>query len=496
MRRYFIVKWGIKVEAKVLEIEEQSKRNRKRLVLPHSYTLIFLIIIMVALLTWIIPSGQFERQEVDIDGSTRSVIVPGTFHIVEKSSEGIDLRQGFIDIVSAPMLGIINAVDVVAFVLIVGGAFGIILQTGAIDRGLKSLSTRYSNKGILVIPISMIIFSLGGSTFGMSEEVIPLYTIFISLMFALKFDSITAILILFLGTQVGYIGSTINPFSVLIAQGVAGIQGNPQLWLRFIAWVVFTSVSIAFTMWYASRVKKDPKKSVVYKNDLENKGLFLIENKDDKVQLLKSDKLILLGFVVVLALIVWGIISKGWYMVEIGALFFVFGLFAGIVSRMNQKSMAENFVKGCGEFVYAAVIIGLARGILVVAENGLIIDTILNSLSSMMEGLPKYAFTTIMIFVHNIITFFVPSSSGEAALTMPVLAPLADLVGINREAAVTAYQFGNGLTNLISPTGGVLLAGLAIARISFGQWLKVIMKLFPILWVIAVIFGAISAYIG
>src|SRR3954447_1031713 len=261
------------MEAKALQ--PKVVKMRKKWALPHSYTLIFIIIIAVALLTWIIPSGQFERKEVKVDGSPRTVIVPGTFHTISKVGENGDLRQGLSEILSAPMAGVINAADVVAFVLIVGGAFGIILQTGAIDRGLIALARRMKNKGIWVIPISMIIFSLGGSTFGMSEETIPLYAIFISLMFVLKFDSITAILILFLGTQIGYVGSTLNPFSVLIAKGVSGVEGNPQLWLRFIEWIVFTGVSIAFTMWYANRVRKDPKKSVVYKNDKENRERFI-----------------------------------------------------------------------------------------------------------------------------------------------------------------------------------------------------------------------------
>lgn len=234
---------------------ETSKRKIKWS-LPHSYTLIFLIIIAIAGLTWVVPSGQFDRQEIIVDGSAKTTIIPGTYHSVPKVSEEGDLRQGLAQIASAPMEGIINAVDVVAFVLIVGGAFGIILQTGAIDRALMALAGRLKQKGILLIPIAMVIFSLGGSTFGMSEEIIPLYAIFIPLMFALGFDSITAILILYLGTQIGYIGSTVNPFSVLIAQGVAGVQGNPQLWLRFIEWIVFTAISIGFTMWYAQRVKK------------------------------------------------------------------------------------------------------------------------------------------------------------------------------------------------------------------------------------------------
>lgn len=461
--------------------------------MPHCYALIFFIIVAVALLTWWIPSGSFNYHTVTLPGGeTKTVVIPGSYHLLEKVSANGDLRQGVAAVLAALMEGVIKAVDVVAFVLIVGGAFGIILRTGAIERGLLALAGRLAGKGLLVIPLSMTLFSLGGATFGMSEEVIPLYAIFISLMFALGYDSMTAILILFLGTQIGYVGAMTNPFSVLIAQGVAGIQGNPQLWLRAIAWLVFTLIAIGYTMWYAHRVKRYPHKSPVYENDRQTRAQFLSLQRA-AFRFTLADRLIILAFVLALAVISWGLITRGWYMVEIGAVFLALGLFSGIVGRMSVSGMADSFVEGCKEFVYAAVVIGLARGILVVAENGRIIDTMLYGLSEMLNGLPQYAFTTLMLLGHNVITFFVPSSSGEAALTMPVLAPLGDLVGINKEAMVMAYQFGNGLTNLISPTGGVLLAGLSIARIGFGQWLKAIAPLFPLLWIMSAVFAAISA---
>lgn len=243
----------------------------------------------------------------------------------------------------APAEGIISAVEVVAFVLIVGGAFGIILKTGAIDRGLFTLAKVLGDKGILVIPMSMILFSLGGSTFGMSEEVIPLFAVFISLMFSLGYDSMTAILILFLSTQAGYVGSTINPFNVLIAQGVAGVYGNPLLWFRMLSWIVITGISIVFTMLYASRVKKNPLSSIVYESDLKVKHKF--QNFDTEKEFSTQDKLIIAGFIVGLGIMIWGIISKGWYMVEISALFLGLGLFAGGIARFSQKEIAEALSK-------------------------------------------------------------------------------------------------------------------------------------------------------
>ncbi|MBO0453203.1 YfcC family protein [Candidatus Enterococcus murrayae] len=455
--------------------------KKSKFVFPHSYTLIFLLIIIAALLTWFIPSGQFKTVVENINGMEKTTVVPGTYHQIDKAGYG----QGIGAILEAPAAGVINAVEVVAFVLIVGGAFGIILKTGAVDRGLFTLAQSLGDKGILVIPLSMILFSLGGSTFGMSEEVIPLFAVFVSLMFSLGFDSMTAILILFLGTQAGYIGSTINPFNVLIAQGVADVHGNPLLIYRVICWAVITIISILFTMHYARKVKANPESSIVYKNDQKVKHKF--QNFEIDQPFSTSDKWIIGGFIFGLMIMIWGIISQGWYMVEISALFVGLGLYAGIVARFNQKQIAEAFVDGCADFAYAAVIIGLARGVLVILENGMIIDTILNCLANLLGGLPKFMFSAILLIAQIIVTFFVPSSSGAAALTMPVMAPLADLVHINRDVVVLSNQFGNGLMNLISPTGGVLLAGLAIAEINFSKWLKVGSKIFVILLVASAI---------
>ena len=469
--------------------------EKRRWSLPHTYVLLFVMIMLVALLTWIVPSGVFERQQLEIaDGYVTSTVVPGTFQSIEKVTDERDLRQGFFDALSAPAKGVVHAADVIAFVLVIGGAFGIIMRTGAIDRGLHTLATSLSDKGIFVIPIMITLFSLGGSTFGMSEEVLPLYPVVISLMFILRFDSMTAVLILFLGTQAGYIGATINPFSVLLAQAVADIAGNPLLWLRAIAWVAFTILAIAYTMWYARRVRENPEYSPVFHSD-KGLQLDLAVSQEDHPEFSVRDRIILATFIIALATVTWGLITRGWYMAEIGAVFLACGLISGAIAKMGPSRIAEHFVDGCKDFVYAAFVIGLTRGILVIAEQGMIIDPILNELTDMLEGVPTYALTTLALLAHNVITFFVPSSSGEAALTMPVLAPLGDLVGINRDSLVLAYQFGNGLTNVISPTNGLLLAGLAIARIRFSQWFKVIFPFFLIAWPLAAIFALVSTYV-
>jgi uncharacterized ion transporter superfamily protein YfcC len=301
-------------------------------------------------------------------------------------------------------------------------------------------------------------------------------------------------LILFLGTQAGYIGATINPFSVLLAQAISGIQGNPQLWLRAVAWVVFTLLAILYTMWYARKVRKHPESSPVFNSDKKLQKTYT-GSLEDRPEFSRSDRIILMTFLLTLVIITWGLLARGWYMTEVGAVFLACGLIAGAVAKMRPSKMAEHFVDGCKDFIYAAFIIGLARGILIVAEEGMIIDPMLNNLSEFLSRIPTYAFTTLSLLAHNVITFFVPSSSGEAALTMPILAPLGNLIGVNPDAQVFAYQFGNGLTNLISPTNGILLAGLAIAKIRFGQWFRVIIPYFLMAWPIAAIFVILSAYL-
>lgn len=467
----------------------------KKISFPHSYALLFILIIVCALLTWVVPSGQYDTTTVTVDGSERTVVVPGTYHQIAKiADDGTDYRQGIQAVLEAPGNGIIAAVEVIAFVLILGGAFGIILKTGAIDRGLRALATFLGTKGILVIPLMMVLVSLGGSTYGMSEELIPLFIIFITFMLSMGFDSMTAILTLFLASQVGYVGSTINPFNVLIAQGIGDVHGNPLLWLRLIYWVAFTAVAVAFTMRYALKVRRNPETSIVYDTDqalrakLFGKGGSNVSDADGAVPFTGRDKAVIAVFILGLAVMVYGIVAQGWYMTEIGALFLAVGLVTAVIARFGVNEICEAFVAGCADFVYAAVIIGLANSILVILQNGMIIDTILNGLAGLLSGLPKALFTTILLAVQSLITLFVPSSSGSAALTMPVMGPLADLVGLNRDVIVLSNQFGNGLMNIINPTGGVLLAGLSVAGIGFGKWLKIGLKAFGILFVIAAVF--------
>lgn len=455
---------------------------------PHTYTLIFGIIIVMAILTYIIPAGQFDRKEVKLsNGMTKTLVVADSYKPVDRNPQGIK------EVLMSPIKGVEDAAAVVGFILLIGGAFGVISKTGAIEAGLSKMVRTVEGKEIIIIPIIMFLFSLGGTTFGMCEETIPFYMVFIPLMMSLGYDSLTGFMMVFMGAATGTAASTTNPFSVGIAQAISELAPGSGVDFRWVQYIIFIAVSIIFVMLYARRVKKHPEKSPVYEIDKSNKEFFTHNAGDaDKIKFTWDHAVILIGFAAGIVIMIYGVKKFGWYIEEISMVFFGIALFAGIVSaiarKMNSRDIAESFVEGCKSLTYAAVICGLARGILVVAKDGNIIDTILNSAANALKGLPKEIFATLMMLVQNLIAFLIPSSSGQAALTMPVMAPLADLMKVDRQVAVTAYQYGTGITNMLTPTSGTLMAALGIARIPWNKWAKFILPMILVFFVIAAIF--------
>ena len=472
--------------------EEAITQKKKGFEIPHVYTICFVLMVLFAILTWIVPSGSFERVEMETAAGTRNVAVAGTYAPVEKVSEDGDLRQGIFQLLMAPTQGIQYASDVVAFVLLIGGAFAIITKTNAINAGMAALIKILKDKDVLIIPVAMILFGIGGTTFGMSEEALPFYAIFIPMMMAMGYDSMTAFMVCFMGPNAGYIASTINPFNVLIAQGIIGIEGNPQLWLRGITWVIVMGMTIFWVMRYARKVKANPTSSITYHDDFEKRVEFSVTDDALNVEFTGRQKGVLVVFACGMGLIVWGLITQGWYMDEISAVFTGMGLLAGVVGGLTEREMAEEFVKGMSDFAYAAVVIGLARSILVIAENGMIIDTILNFLANLLAGVPAPIYTTMLYIVYGLLTFLVPSSSGMAALTMPIVGPLTELMGVNPEGAVTAMCIANQTINSISPTAGMTVAGLGVSKISLEQWWKTCWKFILVLIVVGIVITAIS----
>ncbi|WP_026896245.1 YfcC family protein [Clostridiisalibacter paucivorans] len=464
-----------------------------RIKVPHTLTLLLGIIIVMSVLTWIVPSGEFDYAK----DAKKPTPIAGTYKQVDKviESDGVivqDTRQGIKGILTAPFNGSVAAVDVVMFVLLLGGSFGIIGKTGSIEAGVSKVVKMLAGKELLVIPVAMLLFALGGTIMGMAEETIPFYMIFIPLMMSMGYDSLTGAMIIYLGAQTGVTASTSNPFSVGIAQASAGIPISSGIEFRWIQFFIYITISILFVMWYAKRVKSNPKLSPMYEIDKKNKEHFLNSESEAIIDFKWYHGIILLGFIFGIGFMAYGVKELGWYIEEISMIFLSISLFAGIIGMiagiMTEKDMATAFVDGCKDICFAAIVIGIARGILVVAQDGKIIDTILNSLANTLNGLPKVAFTTLNLLVQTGINFLVPSSSAQAALTMPLMAPLGDLVKVDRQVIVTAYQYGCGLGHFIFPTQGVLMAALGISKIPFQKWLKVVLPLVLVLWLVAAVF--------
>lgn len=450
-----------------------QEKKPKKFRLWHVYTIIAALLVVVTILTWIVPSGQYERTEVD----GREVTVAGTYAPVDKitvDADGneVDLRQGVFDLLMAPTEGIQGAVDVVAFVFIVGGSFGIITKTGAIEAGMKRLVAKLKGNDVLIIPISMILFSLGGTAFGMSEETLPFFAIFVPIMISMGFDTFTAFMVCFLGPNVGYMAGVINPFNTLVAQGIVGITGNPQLWLRCIYWVVLTAAAIFFVMRYALRVRKNPKNSIVYEEDYLKRADNAAEGGLENTAFTGRQKGVLVVFLGGMILMIWGLITQGWYMNELSGIYLAMGIISGIVGGLNEHQIAEEFVQGMKDFAYAAIIIGLARAVLVILEGGMVIDTVLYVLATALADVPPAVYSVLLYVFLAVLSLLVPSSSGFAALTMPIIGPLTELMGLNIQAAVTGVDMANKLANTFSPMCGVMVAGLAICGVPIAKWWK------------------------
>lgn len=454
-------------------VSKAQEKKPKKFRLWHVYTIIAALLVVVTILTWIVPSGQYERTEVD----GREVTVAGTYTPVDKitvDADGneVDLRQGVFDLLMAPTEGIQGAVDVVAFVFIVGGSFGIITKTGAIEAGMKRLVAKLKGNDVLIIPISMILFSLGGTAFGMSEETLPFFAIFVPIMISMGFDTFTAFMVCFLGPNVGYMAGVINPFNTLVAQGIVGITGNPQLWLRCIYWVVLTAAAIFFVMRYALRVRKNPKNSIVYEEDYLKRADNAAEGGLENTAFTGRQKGVLVVFLGGMILMIWGLITQGWYMNELSGIYLAMGILSGIVGGLNEHQIAEEFVQGMKDFAYAAIIIGLARAVLVILEGGMVIDTVLYVLATALADVPPAVYSVLLYVFLAVLSLLVPSSSGFAALTMPIIGPLTELMGLNIQAAVTGVDMANKLANTFSPMCGVMVAGLAICGVPIAKWWK------------------------
>ena len=455
---------------------------------PTAYTILFVLIIVVAGLTWIIPAGKFDRIQNEAVG--REVAVAGTYKTVEPNP------QGFIDILLAPTAGFYdpdsyaaNAIDVSLFVLFLGGFLGVVNATGSIDTGIRAAMRKLKGREVWMIPILMSLFALGGTTYGMAEETLAFYPLLIPAMLVAGFDTMTAVAVILLGAGIGTLGSTINPFATVIASNAAGVAFTEGMVFRFVLLLGGLAICIAFVMRYALRVKADPARSIVAGQADSNRQAFLsASDATTQDRLTGTQSVVLVLFAATFVALIWGVSSQGWWMAQMGALFLGMAILIGLIARLGEKRLTATFVDGARDLLGVALIIGLARGIVVIMEQGLIADTILNAAAGALSGLPEVAFINLMFWIEVAMSFLIPSSSGLAVLSMPIMAPLADFAGVTRDLVVTAYQSASGLVNLITPTSAVVIGALAIGRVSYDRW---IVFVWPLLLILTIFISAV-----
>ncbi len=444
--------------------------NLAKIKIPNTYVIIFSLLIITTIMTWIIPAGEYQR--IIVDG--KKEVVNGSFHYEGANPQGIGA------LLMAPIRGFVDASLIIGLVFIVGGAFAVFQKTEAVDSLILGIAKLHKDSRIvrlLLIPIFMIIFSLAGAIFGMSEEVIPFILVFVPLALTLGYDSVTGVAIPFVGAGAGFAGAFLNPFTVGIAQEIAGLPLFSGIIYRGICWLITTSIAIAFVMFYAAKIKKHPEKSVTFLLDKEKKKNIDHSEVDNHTGISGRHKLVLVTFLAGLAVLIFGVLKYQWFIEELAAVFLITGIIVGLVGGLNANEITGSFIKGAKDLVGTALIIGLARGILILSQDGKIIDSILFALSSPISSFHPVVSSQSMFFVQTLLNFFVPSGSGQAVLTMPIMAPLADLVDVSRQTAVLAFQFGDGFSNLIIPTSAVTMGVLSLAEIPWEKWARWILPL-------------------
>jgi uncharacterized ion transporter superfamily protein YfcC len=496
-----------------------KKKTRQ---VPDTYVIIFFVALGAAILTYLVPPGQFDTEEITYDQAgvekTRTVLVQGSFRYAvdeagSPAAEGIVLfapggGMGFLNfvfegLVSGSKWG--SAVGVIAFILIVGGAFGIMLRTGAIEDGLLALMAKTQGREALFIPAMFTVFALGGAVYGLGEECIAFAMITVPLAIALGYNALVGVMMTYMASQIGFATSWMNPFSVAVAQGIAGVPVLSGAGFRIVVWATFVAVGIAYTMRYAAKVKRDPTSSLSYDADEYFR-------KDLKAQEIKVDFtlghwLVILTLVLGIIWVIWGVVTQGYYIPEIATIFFIIGLVSGVIgivfklNAMTVNDAANAFKNGVRDLAPAAIIVGMAKGIVLILGGddpsaATVMNTILNSAGAILGGLHEMTSAWIMLVFQSVFNFFVSSGSGQAALTMPLMAPLADLAGVTRQVAVLAFQLGDGLTNMLIPTSSALIGTLGVARIDYVTWIRHIYKLGIINFLLASAFILIGVAIG
>lgn len=511
---------------------------------PHTYVIVFTIVVISAIMTWLIPAGEFDRTtKLMENGTERTVIVENSYHAVDSAPQTWHVFSSIFN-------GFVEQANIIIFILLIGGAFWILNASKALDVGIMtfiSATKKLEKNKILrkigvdniVMIMIMTLFSSFGAIFGMSEETIAFVIILVPLAISMGYDSIVGVSLVYVAAHLGFAGAVLNPFTIGIAQGLSDLPVFSGWEYRLLCWLVINAIGFTFILLYARKVKRNPEKSLTYKTDeywrnLKTKSEAKVEfysplsawlsmiavvavlvifsgyfpdsilkvgNSQFHFPAMPVASLIftivayfalkksvhfyiltLLAFTIVFLII--GVMGYDWYVMEIGALFFGMGLASGIAMNRSANEITKLFIEGAKDIFSAAFIVGIAGGIIIILTDGKIVDTIMYGLAQSMQSVGKEGSLGIMYGIQTFLNIIIPSGSAKAALTMPIMAPFSDLIGIARQSTVLAFQFGDGFTNMITPTSGVLIGCLGIAKVPYNLWFKYIWKLILVLIVI------------
>jgi uncharacterized ion transporter superfamily protein YfcC len=451
---------------------------------PHVYAILFFVIIVSAILTYIVNPNQYDFK-LDENGEPTRVIDPATYHPVERTP--VDPWKMMLAI----PLGMGEVASIIFFIFIVGGSFNIIQATGAVETGIRVTATTLKGKETALLFVIVVLFSIGGTTFGMAEEALVFIPMLVPLAIAMGYDSLTGLALALVGPCAGFTGAFLNPFTIAVAQGIVGLPIFSGLEYRVVIYVTSTLVAFAFIYWYARRVKANPKISIMYEEDQKREKVDLTST----TPFTTRHKIVLIVMLLTFVVLIWGVKTYGWWVDEIAALFLSMGIICGLIGGLWPSKIATSFVEGATSLAVGALVVGVARAILVVLRQGSILHTIVHFAGSLVQGLPPALSALGMYVVQLIISVIIPSGSGMASVTMPVMGPLATLLTLTQQTAVLVYQFADGFTNIIIPTQGYLLAGLALAVVPYEKWVKWYWPLFLIFMAEGAIFIVIAQII-
>jgi uncharacterized ion transporter superfamily protein YfcC len=455
----------------------------KKLKVPHTLVLLYGMVMLAYVLTLVLPAGSFQTQ---LNGHGNEIVVAGTFAVLP----GIE-RLPWWSLFTVIPRGLESAQGIIFFVFIIGGALAVIRATGALDAALARVLNQFGGQPALLILMGMLAFAVGSSTIGMAEEYIPLVAILITLCVGMRMDTVAAIGIMVVGYGIGYGTAVMNPFTVLVAQEVAGLTPVSGLGFRLAIFVPFLAIGYIHVLRYAKMIRDDPGASLVV--DVPEAQP---PDSPTVAAISTRQRLVLAATHAVLVLVVWGIKVHQWYFIELGGVFFALALLIGLIYGMALDDMARNFIKGAGELVGTALLIGFARSIEVMLSDGQVLHTIVNGLAQPLVAVGGELSAVGMLFIQSILNFFIPSGSGQAYVTMPLMAPISDIVGVSRQVAVLAYQMGDGFMNMVVPTNAVLMGILGICGIPYDRWFRFIWPLMLQLFIVGSICMVVAVRIG